>query len=113
MAGFHPWHKEGNKKMTQEILNLTELQRQLETLNQDLDNEWALINGKLTNKFTFKNFVDAFGFMTRVAIHAEKLDHHPEWSNVYRTVTVELISHESGGITELDFKLAKKINSVV
>ncbi len=98
--------------MAQEILNLTELQQQLEILNQDADNEWTLINGKLTNTFICKNFVDAFSFMTRVAIHAEKLNHHPEWSNVYGTVTVELVTHESGGITELDFKLAKKINSV-
>ena len=98
--------------MTQEILNLTELQQQLEILNQNIDNEWVLINGKLTNTFNCKNFVDAFSFMTRVAIHAEKLNHHPEWSNVYGTVTVELVTHESGGITELDFKLAKKINSV-
>ncbi len=98
--------------MAQEVLNLTEVQQQLDQLNQDIEHEWALIGGKLVKTFVFKNFVEAFGFMTRVAIHAEKLNHHPEWSNVYRNVTIELVTHESSGVTELDFKLAGKINSV-
>ena len=62
--------------------------------------------------FLFKNFVEAFGFMTRAALWAEKLNHHPEWSNVYRTVTVELTTHDAGGLTELDLKLATKMDAL-
>jgi 4a-hydroxytetrahydrobiopterin dehydratase len=61
---------------------------------------------KLVADFKFENFADAFAFMTRVAFAAEKLDHHPEWSNVYNRVHVALTTHDSGGVTELDFKLA-------
>ena len=99
--------------MAQNPLNLTQLQQHLDTLNQDLEHEWAVIGGKLQKSFRFNDFTDAFGFMTRVAIHAEKLDHHPEWSNVYATVVVNLTTHEAGGITELDFKLAKTIEQLV
>jgi 4a-hydroxytetrahydrobiopterin dehydratase len=56
---------------------------------------------------TFANFVEAFGFMTRVALHAEKLNHHPEWFNVYKTVEVTLSTHDAGGLTELDVKLPR------
>lgn len=61
--------------------------------------------------FTFRNFSEAFAFMTRVALAAEKLDHHPEWFNVYKTVEVTLSTHDAGGLTELDFKLAKKMDA--
>lgn len=67
---------------------------------------WSLENGKLHRLFTFVDFNEAFGFMTRVALHAEKLDHHPEWSNVYNRVEVDLTTHDAAGITELDFTLA-------
>lgn len=60
--------------------------------------------------FTFKNFSEAFAFMTRSALAAEKLDHHPEWSNVYKTVVVKLKTHDAGGLTALDFELAKRMN---
>jgi 4a-hydroxytetrahydrobiopterin dehydratase len=60
--------------------------------------------------FTFKDFSEAFGFMSRVALAAEKMDHHPEWSNVYKTVDIRLTTHDAGGLTELDFKLAAKID---
>ncbi|MGI9318189.1 MAG: 4a-hydroxytetrahydrobiopterin dehydratase [bacterium] len=99
--------------MTQRPLNLSQLQQHLDALNQDNEQEWAIIGGKLHKTFSFKNFVDAFGFMTRAAIHAEKDNHHPEWSNVYRTVVVDLVTHEAGGITELDFKLAEKMDTLV
>ena len=59
--------------------------------------------------FTFKNFVEAFGWMTRIAIQAEKMNHHPEWFNVYKTVKVTLSTHDAGGLTELDVKLARKM----
>jgi 4a-hydroxytetrahydrobiopterin dehydratase len=71
---------------------------------------WSLEAGKLTREFVFKDFVEAFGFMTRAAIEAEKADHHPEWFNVYKKVRVQLTTHECGGISERDFKLAKVMN---
>ncbi len=75
---------------------------------------WTLRDdGKAISKtFTFKSFVEAFGFMTRAALHAEKLDHHPEWFNVYSKVDVTLSTHDAGGLTELDFKLAQLMDSV-
>lgn len=63
-------------------------------------------------RFTFRDFNEAFGFMARVALAAEKLDHHPEWSNVYNKVDVLLCTHDAGGLTELDFKLAKRMNAL-
>ena len=63
----------------------------------------------ISKTFKFRSFVEAFGFMTECAIHAEKLDHHPEWSNVYKTVVVKLTTHSANGLTELDFKLARKM----
>jgi len=68
---------------------------------------WTLDEGKLFRPFKFANFVEAIGFMTRAAIEAEKMDHHPEWFNVYSKVDVHLTTHSAGGITELDFSLAK------
>ncbi len=67
---------------------------------------WAVSNDKLHKEFKFENFVQAFGFMSMVAIHAEKNNHHPEWFNVYNKVTVDLTTHDSGGITEKDISLA-------
>lgn len=67
---------------------------------------------RIRRTLEFRNFVQAFGFMTRVALWAEKLDHHPDWSNVYRTVHIELWTHDSGGLTELDFALAEKIDAI-
>lgn len=74
---------------------------------------WTLArDGKaIARKFEFRNFSEAFAFMTRAALAAEKLDHHPEWSNVYKTVNVELTTHDAGGLTELDFALAKRMNA--
>jgi 4a-hydroxytetrahydrobiopterin dehydratase len=63
----------------------------------------------IAKDFTFKSFIEAFGFMTRVALHAEKLNHHPEWSNVYNKVSILLTTHDADGLTDLDVKLAKKI----
>ena len=72
---------------------------------------WELKNGKLEKSFIFSNFVEAFGFMTRIALEAEKINHHPEWSNVYNTVTIKLITHDAGGITDFDIKLANIIDN--
>lgn len=75
---------------------------------------WALAeDGKsIARRFVFANFNAAFGFMTRVALIAEKMDHHPDWSNVYKTVDVKLSTHDAGGITELDLELARRMNRV-
>ncbi len=66
----------------------------------------------ISKQFEFRDFVDAFGWMTRAAIHAEKMNHHPEWSNVYKTVTVTLTTHDAGGLTENDVKLAQKMDAL-
>lgn len=73
---------------------------------------WSLNDDKLHREFRFPNFVEAFGFMTSVAIEAEKMNHHPEWFNVYNKVIVDLTTHEAGGITELDVALAKRMNEL-
>ena len=79
-----------------------------------LANEWTMEVGgdALRKEFKFTNFVNAFGFMTRAAIWAEKWDHHPEWSNVYNRVEVVLITHEVDGLSELDVKLAEKLDTL-
>ncbi len=74
---------------------------------------WALVDGRdaLTKTFRFKTFRQAFAWMTESALWAEKLDHHPEWSNVYNEVTVTLQTHSAGGLTMLDIKLATKMDA--
>lgn len=67
---------------------------------------------RLVRRFEFANFVEAFGFMASVALVAEKLDHHPEWKNVYGKVDVELTTHDAGGITARDFELAERMNAL-
>ena len=74
---------------------------------------WQLVDGKLQRTFVFTDFVAAFGFMTRVALLAEKMDHHPEWFNVYNRVRVELTTHDVGGISTRDFELAAAMDAVV
>ena len=75
---------------------------------------WTEENNRLTRTFEFKNFIEAFSFMTQVAIIAEKMDHHPNWSNVYNTVKIELSTHDAGDIvTDRDRKLAESIDSLV
>jgi 4a-hydroxytetrahydrobiopterin dehydratase len=74
---------------------------------------WRIENGKLRRDFKFEDFVAAFGFMTRVAILAEKADHHPEWFNVYNKVQIELTTHDAGGISERDFALARQIDALL
>ena len=91
------------------ILSSEERQAGLKSLPQ-----WQLVDGRdaLKRTFQFKDFNAAFGFMTRAALVAEKLDHHPEWFNVYNKVDVTLSSHDAGGLTELDLKLAKAMNAI-
>jgi len=75
---------------------------------------WAAASGRdaITKTFTFKDFNEAFGFMTRAALVAEKMDHHPEWFNVYKKVEVTLSTHDAGGVTELDIKLAEAMDKI-
>jgi 4a-hydroxytetrahydrobiopterin dehydratase len=75
--------------------------------------QWKEADGRdaISRRFTFKDFVEAFGFMARVALTAEKMDHHPEWSNVYKTVDVTLSTHDAGGLTEKDVALAKAMDA--
>ena len=73
---------------------------------------WSIENNKLHREYVFGNFVQAFGFMTEVALIAERADHHPEWFNVYKTVVVDLATHEAGGITERDFNLARSMEKI-
>ena len=77
-------------------------------------NGWSEVSGRdaISRKFVFKDFNQAFGFMTRAALVAEKMDHHPEWFNVYKTVEVTLSTHDAGGVTELDIKLAAEMDKL-
>jgi 4a-hydroxytetrahydrobiopterin dehydratase len=79
-----------------------------------LANGWAMVEGRdaIQKTFVFRNFIDAFGFMTQTAIWAEKLNHHPEWSNVYKTVDVTLTTHDCDGISALDAKLGAKMDAL-
>jgi 4a-hydroxytetrahydrobiopterin dehydratase len=74
---------------------------------------WSLSHGKLHKKFSFKNFVEAFGFMSRTALIAERLNHHPEWSNVYSTVIIDLTTHDVGGISTRDVEFAAEVERLV
>jgi len=75
---------------------------------------WSEVTGRdaIERTFTFKDFNEAFGFMARAALVAEKSDHHPEWRNVYKTVEVVLSTHDAGGVTSLDIELAKAMNAI-
>ncbi|MHB1677605.1 MAG: 4a-hydroxytetrahydrobiopterin dehydratase [Sulfuriferula sp.] len=74
---------------------------------------WTVENGKLHRQFSFRNFVEAFGFMSQVALIAERMNHHPEWCNVYRTVIIDLTTHDAGGLTHNDIDLARAIDSLI
>ena len=73
---------------------------------------WSVVKGNLHRVFEFKDFKQAFGFMKRVALAADRMDHHPDWSNAYNKVTVDLSTHSVGGLTENDFVLAGKIQTI-
>ena len=90
------------KKLTDD-----EVQQQLSSLQG-----WTLAHGKLHREFTCKDFIAAFGKMTQVALVAQSMDHHPEWSNVYNKVVVDLNTHSVKGLSNLDFQLAAKINDI-
>jgi 4a-hydroxytetrahydrobiopterin dehydratase len=85
-----------------------------DALDRLLDNGWAKVDGReaIQKTYKFKGFIEAFGFMTRAAIWAEKYRHHPEWSNIYSTVDVTLTTHSTVGLSELDDKLATKLDQL-
>lgn len=73
---------------------------------------WTLANGKLHKDFTFEDFIEAFGFMCKASMYIEKMNHHPEWFNVYNKISVDLVTHDAGGITQNDIDLARTLNSL-
>src|SRR4051812_49117330 len=73
---------------------------------------WSASDGSITREFTFADFVEAFGFMTSVALVAEKANHHPDWSNSWNKVTIALTNHDAGGVTEIDLHLAERIDDL-
>lgn len=88
-------------------LSDADIQKNLEQLKG-----WTLEDGKLHKAYQFDTFVEAFGFMTQLALIAESMNHHPEWFNVYNRVTIDLSTHDAGGISELDFQWAKRADSI-
>ena len=92
--------------------------RELNVLKQEIERRlgelggWSLEDGKLHRDFAFDDFVAAFGFMTRAALVAERMNHHPEWFNVYKTVDVTLATHDVDGLSDLDIKLARFMDKV-
>ena len=73
---------------------------------------WSLSDGKVHKEFVFKDFVEAFGFMSSVALIAERMNHHPDWSNVYNKVIIDLTTHDVGGISTLDLEFASKVDAL-
>lgn len=96
-----------------ELLSTTDVEKELAELNKNTNSLWECEENQLQKTFVFADFVSAFGFMTKVAIIAQSIDHHPDWSNVYNKVTVKLSTHSSGGITNLDFSLANAMEKCV
>lgn len=97
-----------------ETLGIAATQRLLGKLNETAQGSaWDISDDHLHKQFIFSNFIEAFGFMTRAAIIAEAMNHHPEWSNVYKKVDVKLTTHEAGGLTELDFELATRMEQLL
>lgn len=94
-------------------MGLTKLSE--EQIKKELANlpGWSIVNGKLHKDFVFKDFIEAFGFMSTAALHIEKMNHHPEWFNVYNKIKIDLTTHDAGGITQNDINLARILNSLV
>ncbi len=90
-------------KHKREKLSVEELENALAKLEY-----WELVDGKLHRRFRFENFIDAFGFMTQLALVAERINHHPEWTNVYNSVSILLSTHDVNGISNLDYDFARE-----
>ena len=93
--------------MARSVLGEAELREALAGLSG-----WTLRDGRLHKEFRFADFNQAFGFMTRVALVAEKMDHHPDWSNVWSRVVVDLVTHDAGGVTKRDLELAARMDAL-
>ncbi|MEM7218530.1 MAG: 4a-hydroxytetrahydrobiopterin dehydratase [Pseudomonadota bacterium] len=93
-------------------LSDADIDASLQALNGRAGQSWSLVDGKLTRTFRFADFSAALGFMVRSGLVAEQLNHHPEWSNVYATVDVALVTHDADGLTELDFRLANAMEDI-
>ena len=96
------------ERFSQDVINVS-----LKSLNSDSEKSWEIKDRKLYKEFKFKSFVSAFGFMTQVAIIAERANHHPEWSNVYNKVEIYLTTHVVKGISKRDFELAQEIEKLI
>ena len=94
--------------MTSERLSADEIQQRVSELP-----DWTLEGDKLWRRFVFVDFSEAFGFMSRVALAAEAMNHHPEWSNVWNRVEIALTTHDAGGLSKLDFELAGRIDRLL
>jgi 4a-hydroxytetrahydrobiopterin dehydratase len=94
--------------MADDVLSHDEIENRLADVP-----EWGLVDGRLHRELEFANFVEAFGFMSMVALVAEKLDHHPDWSNSWNTVVIDVRSHAAGGVTDRCFELAARINAAL
>ena len=94
-------------------LSQDEIVENLNKLNENLEISWQQVENKIVKEFLFKDFIEAFGLMTKVAIIAQAMDHHPVWSKVYNKVKIELSTHDVGGISNLDFELAEKIEAKI
>lgn len=99
--------------MSSVLLPPEEIHVALTVLNTHVAIPWHVVADKLHKEFTFKDFIQAFGFMSRVAMIAQALGHHPDWSNSYRRVIIDLTTHDAGGITDRDFELARHIEQVL
>ncbi|MEM1230578.1 MAG: 4a-hydroxytetrahydrobiopterin dehydratase [Pseudomonadota bacterium] len=98
--------------MTIKALSGSELAERLAILNAASGADWSLKDEKLHRSYRFTDFVEAFGFMSQIALEAEKRNHHPEWFNVYNTVKVDLTTHDAGGISVKDFELASVMDQL-
>jgi len=90
------------------LLDESEVEKELTSLEG-----WQVVEGRLHQAFSFNDFVEAFGFMSQVAMLAERANHHPEWSNVYNKVRIDLVTHDAGGITDKDVSLASEISALL
>ena len=101
-----------NEDDKKRLLTSGEIESSMLFLNTEEKEAWQLEGQELVATFQFADFVTAFGFMAQAALVAERMNHHPDWSNVYRRVNVRLTTHESGGLTGLDFELAKQMSAI-
>ena len=95
--------------MSLKALSQEDIQWSLDELNKNTEGSWTIKNGKLSRSYTFRNFQQAFGFMTQCALVAERMDHHPEWSNSYNEVHIQLTTDDVDGLSEKDFLLAEQM----